>query len=354
MTNGEKAIISLECPFFDDSKVKTFYAEFLKICEDNSGIQKCLTETQYDSNDCTRVSNKLKELKSKFIEMLKSYRGALNVISSDRNVDNVNVQCICLKQLFYKQVLKEDNKSKNVYEVFRMCNREIKDIINDDPSNICTFRYLNFRGIERMKKIFDFYLFYYIKIKDFIGDEKYEQYLKHFKEGFYEHCNSIIECLNNMTNSEYFEEFKEYHYNYNALKVFFESLISYGKEAHGSDCDNGCVLAESLLKGQYLIELKEEIQKIRSGYRSTNSQTTAITVVSSVIGTVVGVFLISYYFFGITPSVIWSRIRKKKNKETHANVDDETESNSLFTSENLENNYKRKGYSISYKSTKYS
>ncbi|SBS91559.1 PIR Superfamily Protein [Plasmodium ovale curtisi] len=109
-----------------------------------------------------------------------------------------------------------------------------------------------------------------------------------------------------------------------------------------------------LFNGHYLLKLREEIQKIRSGYRSTNSQTTAITVVSLVIGTVVGVFLISYYFFGITPNVIWSRIRKQKNKETHASVDDETECSSLFTSENLENNSKRKGYSILYKSTKYS
>ncbi|SBT54779.1 PIR Superfamily Protein [Plasmodium ovale wallikeri] len=314
MTDGEEDITSLECKYFDDSKVKKIHEEFSKICDVNSGSQKCLAETQDDREYCSIVANNLKDL----------------------------------------NIIKDVKKQTDVYKRVKKCNSDIKDKTNDVSANICIFRNLNITEIERMKKIFDFYLFYYKKIKDFTVEEKSEKYQKHFKEGFYEHCNGIIDCLNERSNSEYCDEFKEYHYYNNAFRVFLESLILYGKEADGSDCNNGCVLAESLLKGQYLIELKGEIKRIKSKYSSTNYSNTVITVIFSVIGTVMGVFLISYYFFGITPREFWVRIRKLKNKEAHINVDDETEDKSLFISENQENGSKNKGYSISYKSVKYS
>ncbi|SBS91688.1 PIR Superfamily Protein [Plasmodium ovale curtisi] len=352
MTDCEEDNISLKCPFFDDSKVNAIYNEFREMCSINSDSEKCFAGT-HNSVYCSNVPGKLKDSKSKLNETLQIYERELNNIFSDGNVEDVKKQCICLKQSFYDKVIKEKEKTEE-HELFKTCNNEIEDTFNDVPSNLCTFRYLNIREMKKIKMIFDFYLFYYRNMNNFTIEQKLSQYPKYFKKGFYEHCNSILQCLNNTTHSEYCEEFKEYHKKYNAFRVFLESLISYGKEAHGSDCNNGCVLSESLLTGNYLLELRQEIEKIRSRYRPTNYSTTVITVVFLIIGTIIGAFLISYYFFGITPSVIWSRIQKKKNKEIHANIDDETESSSLFTSENIENNSKRKGYSILYKSTKYS
>ncbi|SBT73286.1 hypothetical protein, conserved [Plasmodium ovale] len=261
---------------------------------------------------------------------LQKYERELNKIFSDGNVEDVKKQCICLKQAFYDKVIKVKEHTED-HELFKTCNNEIKDTFNDLPSNLCTFRYLNFREMEKMKMIFDFYLFYYRNINNFTIEQKPSQYPKYFKKGFYEHCNSILQCLNNTTQSEYCKEFKEYHKKYNAFEVFLESLILYGENANGSDCDNGCVLGESLLKGKYLLELKEEIKRIKSKHSSTNYSTTVTT---------------------ITPRELWLRIRKL-NKETHAIVDDETENNSLFTSENQENTFKNKRYTISYKSLKY-
>ncbi|SBS89987.1 unspecified product [Plasmodium ovale curtisi] len=315
MTNCEKDITShevLKCPFLDNSGVQTIYEEFLKICEYNSDSQKCITYGQDDSNDCNTVADKVKDFKSKFNQMLQTYHRDTYGIYSERDVKDVKNQCLCLKHSFYNKIIKDVNKSTNVYKLLKICNSEIKNKMNDIPSNLCTFRTLNFRGIEKMKTIFDFYLFYYRNIKDITVDRKLNTHSNCFKKGFYEHCNGIIECLNEKSNSEYCDEFKEYHNYYNAFKVFLEGLIFYGNEADGSDCDNGFI------------------------------------------GTVMGVFLISYYFFGITPSELWSRIRKLKNKEAHTNVYDETEGKSLFTSENQENGSKNKGYSISYKSVKYS
>ncbi|SBS89838.1 PIR Superfamily Protein [Plasmodium ovale curtisi] len=354
MTDGEEDITSLECKYFDDSKVKKIHEEFSKICDVNSGSQKCLAETQDDREYCSIVANNLKDLNSKLNEILKTNQSEPNGIFSHAHIEVAKKECVCLKQSFYNKVIKDVKKQTDVYKRVKKCNSDIKDKTNDVSANICIFRNLNITELERMKKIFDFYLFYYKKIKDFTVEEKSEKYQKHFKEGFYEHCNGIIDCLNERSNSEYCDEFKEYHYYNNAFRVFLESLILYGKEADGSDCNNGCVLAESLLKGQYLIELKGEIKRIKSKYSSTNYSNTVITVIFSVIGTVMGVFLISYYFFGITPREFWVRIRKLKNKEAHINVDDETEDKSLFISENQENGSKNKGYSISYKSVKYS
>ncbi|SBT83592.1 PIR protein [Plasmodium ovale] len=344
MNNCEEDITShevLKCPFFDNSGVQTIYEEFLKICEYNSDSQKCITYGQDDSNDCNTVADKVKELKSKFNQMLQTYHTENYGIFSKRDVKDVKNQCLCLKHSFYNEIIKDVNKSTNVYKLLKICNSEIKNKMNDIPSNLCTFRTLNFRGIQKMKTIFDFYLFYYRYIKDIKVDRKLNPHSNYFRKGFYEHCNGIIECLNEKSNSEYCDEFKEYHNYYNAFKVFLEGLIFYGNEADGSDCDNGCVLAESLLKGQYLLELRKEIRRIKSKYRSTNYSTTAITVIFLVIGT-------------ITPSELLSRIRKLKNKEAHTNVYDETEGKSLFTSENQENGSKNKGCSISYKSVKYS
>ncbi|SBS95612.1 PIR Superfamily Protein [Plasmodium ovale curtisi] len=298
MTICEKDISSSECLFIDDSKVKEFYDEFIKICDDNSIGQKCCTETQDNSECCSSVVDNMNKLKHRINHILQTHQVESNGISSYRNVEDLKILCICLKRSFYNKVIGDKNKSMNVYKILNTCNRKIRDKINDFPSSLCTFRNLNIEEMERIKNIYDFYLFYYRNIKDLAVDQK----------------------LNKKP----------------------------------EDCSYGCVLSQRLFNGHYLLKLREEIQKIRSGYRSTNSQTTAITVVSLVIGTVVGVFLISYYFFGITPSVICLRIRKKMNKETHAKIDNETESNSLFTSENLENNSKSKGYSILYKSTKYS
>ncbi|SBT55817.1 PIR Superfamily Protein [Plasmodium ovale wallikeri] len=326
----------INCPFFDISGVQTIYEEFLKICESNSNsqnIQKCITDAEDDSNYCSTVADKVKELKNKFNQMLQTYHRETYGIYSERDVKDVKNKCLCLKHSFYNEIIKDDNKLTNVYKLLKICNSEIKNKMNDIPSNLCTFRTLNFRGIKKMKTIFDFYLFYYRNIKDIPVDRKLKTHSSYLKKGFYEHCNGIIECLTEKSNSEYCDEFKEYHHYYNAFKVFLEGLIFYGKEADGSDCDNGCVLAESLLKGNYLLELKEEIKRIKSKYSSTNYSTTVTT---------------------ITPRELWIRTLKLINKEAHANLDDETESNSLVTSEYLENNSKRKGYSISYKSTKYS
>ncbi|SBT83597.1 PIR protein [Plasmodium ovale] len=331
-----------ECEYFDELSVTKIYEEFREVCEVKSNNQKCFTETLDDPHYCSSVADKLNELKSKLNGKLQTYQGAYNGTFSDENVEDIKKQCICLKQSFYSKVIKDVKNPTNVYKSVKTCNSVIQNKTIDVPSNLCTFRNLNFRDIKRIKRIYDFYLFYYRNIKDLAVDQKLNKKPEGFRKGFYELCSSIIECLNNTSNSEYCEEFREYNNKYNAFEVFLKSLKSHPEKIDGSDCSYGCVLSQRLFSGHYLLKLREEIQKIRSGYRSTNSQTTAITIVSLVIGTV------------ITPSVICLRIRKKMNKETHAKVDNETESNSLFTSENLENNSKSKGYSILYKSTKYS
>ncbi|SBS90083.1 PIR Superfamily Protein [Plasmodium ovale curtisi] len=342
-----------ECEFSDDSQVKEIYQEIVKICDVDSANQKCLTENQDIWEYCIRVADNLKNLRNTLNEILKKNHSLSNGTLSDVNVEDVKKHCICLKQSFYNKLIKNVKKQKDVYERVRACKSDIKDKINSFSSNLCTFRNLNIREIERIKKIFYFYLFYYIKIMDFTVDQE-SKHQEYFKKGFYEHCNSITECLNNKSNSAYCEEFKEYHKKYNAFKVFLESLISYAKKVDDLALSEECILSERLLNERYLFELREEIERIRSRYLPTNYRTTAITVVFLFIGTVIGVFLILYYFFGITSRILLSHIRKTRNKETHTNVDDETEYNSLFTSENLENNSKRKGYSISYKSTNYS
>ncbi|SBT73331.1 hypothetical protein, conserved [Plasmodium ovale] len=329
----DEDITSLKCEFVDDSRVKTIDEEFPEKCEDNSDRQKCFTETQDASEYCRSVTHVLQKLKEKIIEILQGKEGDSNAFFFNGNIENVKKQCTCLKQWFYNEVIKDAKEKTNGYKLLKKCNSNIYDKINTVTANFCTFQNLNFREILRMKTIFDFYLFYYAHIKDLTVGQKLNQYTKYFKEGLYEHCNSIIECLNNTTNSKYCKEFKEYHNNYNAFMVFLKSLISYPEKIDGSDSTYGCVLSQRLFNGQYLLKLREEIQRIRSRYSSTDSQTTAIT---------------------ITPNELWLRIKKLKNKETHVIVDDETESNSLFTSEYLENNSKRKGYSISYKSAIYS
>ncbi|SBT55885.1 PIR Superfamily Protein [Plasmodium ovale wallikeri] len=351
MTNGEQDITS-QCQFVDNSRAKQIYNKFDKICDDTSDSLKDFTEILNESEYCSSVTYNLENIKSKLKEILKENEKDTNVISFYGSIENVKKQCMCLKQWFYNEIIEEVKEQKNGYKLLKKCS--INDKINRVTANVCKFRNLNFMEILKMKSIFDFYLFYYRNINDLTIEKKLNQYPKYFKKGFYEHCNSILKCLNNTIQSEYCDEFKEYHNYYNAFKVFLEGLIFYGKEGDGSDCDNGCVLGESLLKGKYLLELKEEIKRTKSKHSSTNYSTIAITVIFLVIGIVIGVFLISYYFFGITPPELWLRIRKLINKEAHANLDDETESNSLVTSEYLENNSKRKGYSISYKSAIYS
>ncbi|SBS92383.1 PIR Superfamily Protein [Plasmodium ovale curtisi] len=333
MTDDEEDITPLKCHFVDVSNIKTIREVSPKICDVNSDRQKCFTQIHDDSEYCSSVSDKLKILKKKLMEILKGSEQSSNGIFSDGNFEDMKKQCICLKQWFYNTVIDAVHKQTDVYKSLKTCNSDIKSIINHVPTNFCTFRNLHFREIEKIKKIFDFYLFYYTKIRDFTTEQKTEEQQEHIKEGFYEHCNGIIECLNSISSGEYCEEFKEYHNKYNALKIYFESLISYKEKVDGSDCTNGCVLSKKLLKGQYLLMLIEEIERIRSRYRPTNYSSTVIT---------------------ITPRKFWIHIRKLKNKEIHTNVDDESESKSLVTSENLENNSNRKGYSISYKSTKYS
>ncbi|SBT74221.1 PIR protein [Plasmodium ovale] len=341
MTNDAEDITSLECPVFDESKGKKIYEEFVEICEFNSGSLEYFTETQGDSEYCGSVVNKLDELKIKLIKILEGLEEGSNVIFSDGNVVDVKKQCICLKQWFYNEIIRDVKQQTNLYKFLKKCNSDIKDKMNGITSNICTFRNLNFREILSIKTIIDFYLFYYKRIKDYTLYEKPHPHAKYFRTGFYEHCNGIIECLNSTSSGEYCEEFKEYHNNYNAFRIYLESLTSYKEKVDGSDCTNGCVLGESLLKGKYLLELKEEIKRIKSKHSSPNYSTIAITLIFLVIGT-------------ITPSELWSRIRKLMNKEAHINVDDETEDKSLFTSENQENTFKNKRYTISYKSANYS
>ncbi|SBT01070.1 PIR Superfamily Protein [Plasmodium ovale curtisi] len=344
MTDDEEDITSLKCHFVDVSNVKTIREESPKICEVNPDNQKCFTQTHDDSEYCSSVSGKLSVFKQKLIKILKGDEADLNDIFSEGNIEDTDKMCICLKQWFYKKVINVVEKQTLVHKTFNTCNGDIKNKINVVSSHLCTFRNLNFQEMKNIKLIYDFYLFYYTKIRDFTTAQKTEEQQELFKEGFYEHCNGIIECLNSTSSGEYCEEFKEYHNKYNALKIFLESLISYKDRVHGSDCTNGCVLSMSLLNGQYRLKLIEEIETIRSRYRSTNFSTIATTVVFLVIGIVMG----------ITPRKFWIHIRKLKNKEVHTNVDDESESNSLVTSENLESSSKRKGYSISYKSVKYS
>ncbi|SBT73584.1 hypothetical protein, conserved [Plasmodium ovale] len=316
----------------DDEDI-TSLKEFPEKCEDNSDRQKCFTETQDDSEYCSTVSGKLSVFKQKLIKILKGDEADLNDFFPERNIEDTDKLCICLKQWFYNEVIKDAKEQTNGYKLLKTCNSNINDKINGVTSNLCIFRNLNFREMVKIKTIFDFYLFYYKKLQDFTVNKKPNKYPKYFRKGFYEHCNSIIHCLNSTSNGEYCKEFKEYHTKYNALKVFLESLLSYKEKVDGSDCTNGCVLSESLLKGKYFLELRGEIEKIKSRYRSNNSLTTGITII---------------------PSELWSRIRKLKNKETDTNVYDETESNSLFTSENQENSFKNKGYVISYNSAIYS
>ncbi|SBT73195.1 hypothetical protein POWCR01_000090600 [Plasmodium ovale] len=328
MTNCDEDINSSDipkCNFFDDSKVTKFFEEFSKICDDNSVNQKCCTEAQDNSECCSSVVYKIKDLKSKFKQMLQEYMGESNGIFSDRNFEKVKMQCICLKQSFYNNVIGDVNKLAKVYKHLNTCNIDLIDNTNDVPTSLCTFRNLNIKEIERIKNIYNFYIFYYSNIKDLTAEQKLIQPPKYFKKGFYEHCYSIIECLHDTSKSEYCEEFKEYNNKYNAFKVFLKSLKSHPEKIDGSDCSYGCVLSQRLFNGHYLLKLREEIQKIRYGYPSTNSQTTAIT---------------------ITPNELWLRTLKLINKEAHANLDDETESNSLFTSENQENTFKNKGYTI--------
>ncbi|SBT72066.1 PIR protein [Plasmodium ovale] len=341
MSNGAEDITSLECSFFDDSKVEKINEQFPKICEVNPGSTKCFTAPQDDIVICNIVDDKLNKLNRKLNEMLQSYQGESNVFFSNGTIGDVKKQCICLKQWCYNKIIKDLKEQTDVYNIFKTCNTEIKDKINDVPTNICKFRNLNIKQMERMKMIFDFYLFYFRNIKDSTVDQKLNKYTKYFRKGFYELCNSIIECLNNESNSEYCNEFKEYHKKYNAFEVFLESLISYKDEVDGSEYSEECILSEKLLNGHYLLQLRDEIERIMSRYRPSNFQTTAITVVFLVIGT-------------ITPNELWLRTLKLINKEAHANIDDETESNSLFTSENQENTFKNKGYTISYKSANYS
>ncbi|SBT73987.1 PIR protein [Plasmodium ovale] len=340
MTNCEEDITS-ECQFFDDSKVKSIHEEFRNICDNNSDNQRCCTEPQDNLECCSIVADKMKKLKSKFNQILQSYQVETNAISSYRNAEDIKIQCICLKKSFYDKVLGDKDKLTNVYKFLNTCKREIRNKINGVSPSSCTFRNLNIEETERIKKIYGFYLFYYRNIKDLAVDKKLNDKPKGFRKGFYELCSSIIECLHDTSKSEYCEEFKEFNNKYNAFRVFLKSLISYPEKIDGSDCKYGCVLSQRLLNGQYHSDLREEIKRIRSRYHPTNFQTIAITVVFLIIGT-------------ITPREFWVRIRKLKNEETHAIVEDETENNSLFTSESLEHSSKRKGYSISYKSAKYS
>ncbi|SBT74216.1 PIR protein [Plasmodium ovale] len=333
MTNGADAITSLKCKFSDHSKVQQIHEEYVKTCEVNSSRQKCFTEIQDEWEYCSSVPDKLQELISKLNQMIQTYQRELNDNFSDENHEEVKKRCICLKQSFYNKIINDVKKPININKRFKTCNHDIIYKTNGVPSNICTFRNLNIVEIVRMKMIFDFYLYYYRNIMDSTVDQKSNEHREYFIKGFYEHCNSIIQCLNDKSNSEYCDEFKEYHNKYNSFKVFLESLISYANNLDGSQFPEECILSERLLNGQYLFQLREEIERIRSRYRPTNYGTTAIT---------------------ITPNELWLRTLKLINKEAHANLDYETESNSLVTSEYLENNSKGKGYSISYKSTKYS
>lgn len=236
--------------------------------------------------------------------MMQTYHRELSDNLSNENHEEIEKQCICLKQSFYNKVINDVKKSTNISKRFKTCNRDILDKTNGVPLNLCTFRNLNILEMVRMKKIFDFYLYYYRNIMDSTDDQKSNEHREYYIKGFYEHCNSIIECLNDKSNSEYCDEFKEYHNKYNSFKVFLESLISYANNLDGIQFPEECILSERLLNGRYLFELREEIERIRSRYLPTNYSTTAITVVFLFIGTVIGVFLILYYFFGVNRNSI--------------------------------------------------
>ncbi|SBT83951.1 PIR protein, partial [Plasmodium ovale] len=178
MTDTEAYMNFPECEFSDDSQVKEIYQEIVKICDVDSANQKCLTENQDIWEYCIRVADNLKNLRNTLNEILKKNHSLSNGTLSDVNVEDVKKHCICLKQSFYNKLIKNVKKQKDVYERVRACKSDIKDKINSFSSNLCTFRNLNIREIERIKKIFDFYLFYYIKIMDFTVDQesKHQEY----------------------------------------------------------------------------------------------------------------------------------------------------------------------------------
>ncbi|SBT74391.1 PIR protein [Plasmodium ovale] len=302
-----------------ETKLYKLYEKFDNVCD--HGIESPELCSSDESHKSLNIS--IQEVYKKLISNLKRISRNNGQIYDEITSDK-NELYTYLKYWFYDHIIKKDITDSQINEILTVWNKEK---IQNFAECKCEFNIKSSSLIKQIKKIYDYSLFYE-KYKDArstnekIYNSKYCKYL----DGVNIHYTMLEESCTTTPNKLECKEFNNYIKNY--IKVDNSLTISCPEEASLDDRSPGARSPVITLHGDEaekrgLSRSTGEIEGgVPEGFEIMGEEEDKSVISGIVSFSLVGAFLILFFFYKFTPilSYLRSRTQRKKGMRTNVNA----------------------------------
>ncbi|SBT55568.1 PIR Superfamily Protein [Plasmodium ovale wallikeri] len=301
-----------------ETKLYKLYQKFDNVCDHSIGSpQLCSSDESHKSLDIS-----IQELYKKLISNLKSISHNNGQIYDDITSDK-NELYTYLKYWFYDHIIKEDINGPQINDILKAWSKEKEESCADCK---CEFNIKFLSQIEQIKRIYDYSLFYEkYKIARSINEKIYRSKYCKYLEGVNIHYTMLEESCTTTPNKLECKEFNNYIKNY--IKVDNSLTISCPEEASLDDRSPGARSPVSTLHGDEaekrgLSRSTGEIEGLPEGFEIMGEEEDKSVISAIVSFSLVGAFLILFFFYKFTPilSYLRSRTQRKKGMRTNVNA----------------------------------
>ncbi|SCA60601.1 hypothetical protein, conserved [Plasmodium vivax] len=295
----------------------------------------------------SKVTKILKDLYSNLYRIYATFPGQNNTYFEHTESREYKLFYTSLKYWLYDQIIINDLEVTGINEIFTGWEKNIKNKVNDTPSNPYVFNILTLDEIKRLKNIYALYSLLYNNNAEFeTCNGNTCKYLEYFGKGLDVLISSINSCSGKAPMDNYCKEFDEF-VNICKDESLDSGIIIYDESKKSEAKTAGKYLLSIQMyknKPHYIYIKNEELLNYVKTSDFLSNKTTTIAA-TSVVGSAIGLSSIFYYFYKFTP--FGSTLRKGKRKNI-VNIEERANDSLLYTRDTEQIPFKNREYKVAY------
>ncbi|SBT73706.1 PIR protein [Plasmodium ovale] len=303
-----------------------------KIIQDHESKQNCNA-----NKDQLSIPDYYNEIPLNFCiilyNILANAKGWQNDFYGDITKDE-KIYCISLKYWLYENIGNHEGMGISIDKLFQNWKTILVDKIGE---------------INKLRRIYAFYLIYYRNIGTFHQNKNIEcKYLDYLGKGLKEYHESLIECSSKKKSDNFCKELDEFQKMYNIYNIYWKNSAFSTGYVYNEKSNENCSLEIESVQNPIRIKYKEKNNILYLSDQSMDSIKSSIISVSSAIGTTVGLSVFLLYLYKYTSFGSLFRTRTQNDNAMFNNISEEMHDFILPNSENCSKSFENSDYSVSY------
>ncbi|SBT83526.1 PIR protein [Plasmodium ovale] len=280
--------------------------------------------------------------------ILANAKGWQNDFYDDITKDE-KMYCISLKYWLYENIGNHEGMGISIDKLFQNWKNILVSKIQSNLSVPCTLYELNSQEINKLRRIYAFYLIYYRNIATFHKNKNIEcKYLDYLGKGLKEYHESLIECSSEKQSHNFCKELDEFQKMHNIYNIYWKNSAFSTRYVYNENSNENCPLEIESAQNPIRIKYKEKNNILYLSDQSMDSIKSSIISVSSSIGTTVGLSVFLLYLYKYTSFGSVFRTRTQKDNAMFNNISEEIHGFILPNSENSSKSFENSEYNVSY------